>query len=293
MAKLTPCFLFDILTPKKFVLQGLWFGPEKPQRIIIFVHGLGSSALHTALARSFADKDTAVITFNNRGHDTVSKLYKFDSKRNKHRSLPAGKAHEVFTECVDDIEGAVEFARNNGVHSIYLAGHSTGCQKSMYYASRKNNQSKIAGIILLAPLSDYAIALFNDTDGVLAKATDVAHALVQKGRKHELLPASASVGVIDAQRFLSLNTANSAEEIFSYVQPKKNPRVFKSIKIPVLTVLGGADEYSDRPAQDISSWFTLHTQSSHFMIKIISGASHGFTGKERAVSSVINKWFQN
>lgn len=290
--KLKPCFLIDIVTPKKFKLSGLWFGPVKPKRVIIFVHGLSSSAFQTALAEALVDKKTAVITFSNRGHNKIAKIYRLDKTKRGHHSVLVGQAHEVFTECTDDIQGVIDFVRSAGVRDIYLAGHSTGCQKSVYYASRKSNQKNIKGIILLAPLSDYAAAVKFDTDGKLAKATKVARTLVQKGEKHELLPASVASNPIDAQRFLSLYTPDSAEEIFTYAQPKKNPRAFKSVETPVCILLAGDDEYGDRPAKDIAAWFEQHTHSKHFAAKIIPDATHSFAGKEGLMVSVVRSWIR-
>ncbi|MDE2173434.1 MAG: alpha/beta fold hydrolase [Patescibacteria group bacterium] len=290
--KLKPCFLIDIVTPKKFKLSGLWFGPAKPKRAIIFVHGLSSSAFQTALAEALVDKETAVITFSNRGHNKIAKIYRLDNTTKGYHSVLAGQAHEVFTDCVDDIWGVVNFVQNAGVRDVYLAGHSTGCQKSIYYVSRKGNQKNVKGVILLAPLSDYAAALKFDTGGKLAKATKVAQDFVRKGKKHELLPESVAPNPIDAQRFLSLYTPDSIEEIFSYVQPKKNPRLFKSIEIPVLVLLAGDDEYGDRPAKDIAAWFEKNTRSKHFVAKVISGAMHGFTGKEKVVVGAVRDWLK-
>lgn len=260
-AKLNPCFLIDIVTPKKFKLNGLWFGPTKPKRVVIFVHGLSSSAFQTALAEAFVDKKTAVITFSNRGHNKIAKIYRLNNTKKGYHSVLAGQAHEVFTECVDDIQGVINFVQATGVRDIYLAGHSTGCQKSIYYVSRKGNQKNVKGIILLAPLSDYAAALKFDTDGKLAKATKVAQDLVRKGKKHELLPESVAPNPIDAQRFLSLYTPDSVEEIFTYAQPKKNPRTFKSVETSMVVLLAGNDEYGDRPAIDIAAWFEKHARS--------------------------------
>ena len=288
--KLKPCFLIEIITPKKFKLNGLWFGPEKPKRAIIFVHGLSSSAFQTSLAEAFVDKETAVITFSNRGHNKIAKIYRLDNTKKGYHSVLAGQAHEVFTDCVDDIQGVINFVKNVGVRDIYLAGHSTGCQKSVYYASRKGNQKNIKGIILLAPLSDYAAAVKFDTDGKLAKATKVAQDLVRKGRKHELLPKSVAPNPIDAQRFLSLYTPDSTEEVFTYAQPKKNPHAFKNIEVPILVLLAGNDEYGDRSAEDIAMWFEKHANSKRFSANVISGTRHSFTGKEKSVADSVEKW---
>lgn len=288
--KLKPCFLVDIVTPKKFKLNGLWFGKAKPKRVIIFIHGLSGSAFWTSLAEALVDKDTAVVTFSNRGHNKVAKLYRLDNTKKGYHSVLAGQAHEVFTDCVDDIQGVINFVRSAGVRDIYLAGHSTGCQKSAYYASRKGNQKNIKGIILLAPLSDYAGAMRSDRNNQLAKATRVAREFVKKWKKHELLPPEVTYGPIDAQRFLSLYTPDSAEEIFCYAQPKKNPKAFKSIQLPILTVFAEDDEYGDRPAEDIAKWFQSHTGSRRYSAHVISDALHSFSGKEKTVAKYVSSW---
>ncbi|MDO8593596.1 MAG: alpha/beta fold hydrolase [bacterium] len=290
--KLNPCFLIDIVTPKRFKLNGLWFGSAKPKRVIIFVHGLSGSAFATTLAEEFVDRETAVITFSNRGHDKITRLHRLDKTKKGYHSVRAGQAHEVFTDCVDDIQSVINFVRGAGVRDIYLAGHSTGCQKSVYYASKKENQKKIKGIILLAPLSDYAGAVKSDTNGRLARATKIARGLVKRGKKHDLLPAYLTQGPIDAQRFLSLYTPESAEEIFTYALPKKNPKAFKSIQLPLLTILAADDEYGDRPAEEIAEWFRSHTRSKRYSAHIISGSLHGFRGKEKRVANIVRSWMR-
>ena len=68
-----PCHVVEIETPKKVRLNGLWFGPKRPKRAILWVHGLGSSAFSKiGIFDYLIDKDTAVLAFNNRGHDKVS-----------------------------------------------------------------------------------------------------------------------------------------------------------------------------------------------------------------------------
>ena len=171
---MTPAHVVEIITPKRFVLNGLWFGPysakatkgtaKKPKRVIVWMHGLGSSVFSKlGIIELLARGDTAVLAFNNRGHDVVSK-----SARGK-KYIIAGAAHEVFTDCVDDIQGAINFVKKQGVRDIYLVGHSTGCQKSIYWAHKKKGKG-IKGIILLAPLSDYSVALRDDKNGRLAGA---------------------------------------------------------------------------------------------------------------------------
>ncbi len=284
------CSFIKIVTPKKIKLNGLWFGSTKPKRVILFVHGLAGSAFQTELAGSLVSKDIAVITFGNRGQHIISKFYKIDKTKKGYHSVIAGQAHEVFTDCVDDIQGVIDFVDNVGVRDIYIAGHSTGCQKAVYYASRNKNQNKLKGLILFAPISDYSSSKKFDTDNMLPKIIQKAESMVQEGNKHELLPKELTKYPIDAQRFLSLNTPDSKEEIFTYARDNVKPNVYKSIKIPVSVFLAENDEYGDVSAAGIADWFESNTVNTSSVIKVVKNAKHGFSNREAFVSKIVKQW---
>lgn len=287
-----PSYVVQIETPKGIVLDGLWFGPKKARTVIIFVHGLGGTMWRRiGLAAPLVNKEMAVLAFNNRGHDRISRLVHTGENRIG-KSSWAGGASEVFTDCVDDIQGAIRFAQKQGAKRVLLAGHSTGSQKSIYYASRKNVSRLLKGIVLMVPLSDYSVALRDDKNGMLARATKIAHDLVRRGKKHELLPQSVWPAIDDAQRFLSLYTPNSTEEMFTYAQPHKVPRIFKSVRLPIFAIFAGADEFADRPAEEIAAWFEAHTGSRDFKSFIVPGVGHGFKGGEKKVAATIRNWMK-
>ena len=276
---MTPCFVIDeIKTPKGYLLRGLWFGAKKPKRVVIWIHGLGGSAFgKLTIAEELAQKGTAVLVFNNRGHDIVSSISTEKGKR-----LLAGSAHEKFTDCVDDIQGAVDYVRKAGVKDIYLAGHSTGCQKSVYWAYKTKGKG-VKGIILLAPVSDYAASVGKYGKTKLSNIAKEAERLVARGKGNEMLPEWLWEEHQDAQRFLSLNTPDALEELFLYSQPGKNPRILKSIKKPILVLWAEKDEYVYLPAQDIAAWFDKNITGKHRVV-IISGVGHSFSAKGGSAS---------
>ncbi len=283
--------VIHIVTPKGVNLNGLWFGPKKPERVVVLVHGLMSSAFSMRRVLELVDKTTAVLTFNNRGHGLMNYVTKNRPNSKKQKWILGGSAHEVFTDCVDDIDGALSYVRAQGVKVIYLAGHSTGCQKSIYFASRGNIRN-LSGIVLLAPISDYASYLaIDDKGGKYKKALAAARKLVKAGMPHEMLPAELSGEfTCDAQRFISLYTPNSAEEIFCYASPKKVPKTLKKVKVPILTVLAEKDEYADRSAKSMADWFTAHTYSGE--VAIIAGSDHSFTEQEKPLRDVIVRFMK-
>ncbi|PIR82147.1 hypothetical protein COU20_03960 [Candidatus Kaiserbacteria bacterium CG10_big_fil_rev_8_21_14_0_10_59_10] len=277
-----------IATPKKYLLDGLWFGAKKPRRIIVWVHGLSSSAFSQShMVSALADERTAVVTFNNRGFEKVAKLRRAGELRSKQ----VGGAHEVFTECVDDIQGAVNFARRAGAKDIYLVGHSTGCQKSAYWAYRKAGGRGVKGIVLLAPVADYEAGLKMYGKARIEKAIRAARALVRRGKARELLPQSVWPETLDAQRFLSLNLPDSVEQsIFSYFEPHRASRVLRGVKVPLFAAVAEKDEYAITPAQDIVAWLRKESRARRLETLVVRGASHGFRGHERSLARAIKRF---
>lgn len=284
------CHTVEIKTPKGFLLSGLWFGPLKPKRVMIAIHGLtgsafGGSAIRDALLA--VDADTAVITFNNRGFESVASVKQKKGRDTTYHSI--GGTHEVFTDCVDDIHGAVRFARKAGVKEIYLAGHSTGCQKSIYWAAKTGGKG-VKGIMLFAPISDYSSEKKSDKGGRMKKATALARRLVKAGKPHELLPRSVSpIMLLDAQRYLSLYTPESTEEVFSYGHDKE-PKTYKAVQLPVLAVFAANDEYADQPAAKIAKWFANNSRSKRFVSAIIPRVKHSFRKGEAEITTVVREW---
>lgn len=278
-----PAHVVEITTPKRYLLNGLWLGPRRARRCVVWVHGLGSSLFSKlGIAKRLVDARTAVLAFNNRGHDVIARV-----RRRGGKALCAGAARERFADCVDDVQGAVNFARRAGAKDIYLAGHSTGSQKSAYWARKKKSRG-VRGIILLAPISDYASAARLRGKKKVARAAKAARALLSRGKKRALIPSALWPDVVGARRFLSLYSGKGAEEIFTYWDRKRRPATLRAIRKPVLVLLAGRDEYADRPAKEIARWFSKHLQTGRAIV--VPRVKHGFRGGEMYVASEVRRW---
>lgn len=275
-------------TPQRVLLWGLQLGSSQPRRVYVFIHGLGGGIFSRIdLISQLPDKNSAVLTFNNRGSGLVNGIKKRQGKKYQYANL-GGLAHEVFTDCVDDISGAVNYALALGAKEIFLVGHSTGCQKSIYYLAKKAN-SPVKGAILLAPVSDYS-AMKQEIDWLsYRKILREANKLVRMGREHSLLPAGLWKTPIDAQRFLSLYTPDSQEEIFSYAT-ERQPVLLKKVKQPLLVLLASADEYHDRPAAEIAAWFKKSLAKQMADTMVIQGVGHDFSSAEQKICRLIRDW---
>jgi len=282
------CYVVQIETPKKILLNGLWLGSKRSKRIIIWVHGLAGSMFgKLSIAEALVGPATAVLVFNNRGHDNISQL----AGRRRRQPKLAGGGAEIFTQCVDDIEGAIDFAKTVGVSEVYLTGYSTGAQKSIYWASKTTVTGAVRGIILLGPMSDYSTLGKFYSKSRVAAAKKLAKSLVKKSKPNYILPQSTWSPPITAQRFLSLYSGLSTEEIFTYWSPERIPRTLAAVEIPVLVLLAEKDEFADRSANKISAWFDKNISSPHRVV-IIPKVRHDFVGGEKAVACQIRKFMR-
>lgn len=255
------------------------------------MHGLGGSVFSMLQTiEQMVDSRTAVLTFNNRGHDVVSRVK--TRGKIKHSTL-GGAAFENFEDCVDDIDGAIRFARKQGAKEIYLVGHSTGCQKIAYWAYKRRRGLK--GLILLAPMSDYAGILKLQGEARLMKATRTAREMLRKKKMNDLIPHKVwPYGSVGPKRFLSLYTQDSTEQsIFSYFNPKCASTMYSSIRIPILAMFAKNDEYADRRASEIAQWFVDRSYMQKCTAEIIPRANHGFKKREELVARTIKNWMRS
>ena len=283
--------LIEIITPRRFVLSGLYLGPVQPKTLYIFIHGLsGNLFSRRELSTLLPDSKTGVLLFNNRGSGVVNGLKKDygRTKKKKFSRMLGGSAFEVFTDCLDDLDGAVNSARSYGAKNIYLVGHSTGCQKSVYYLSRRP-KSLVRGAVLLAPVSDYSTIKGELGEKAYQKALAWAKRLLRQGAGQTLLPAKVWEGFLSAQRFLSLYTPKSAEEIFSYASGRR-PTTLRQVKKPLLILLAGEDEYHDRPTEEIAAWFKAALSDRRATVKTIKGVPHNFLPRQKYLAGLIKDW---
>jgi pimeloyl-ACP methyl ester carboxylesterase len=285
-----PCNIIKLLTQDSLQLDALLFGSIEAKVGFIFIHGLSSSAFshNDILPRG----DAYVSLFiNTRGHDDLTSIKQKNNTNKGYAWYPAGTAHEQFTDCIYDIQAAVDFLKEKGVEQVYLVGHSTGCQKSVYHLAQSDKSNQVDGVILICPMSDYAYAVKNEDPNKLNEAIRIAQEMVKKGKQNSLIPSDIWQRTLDAQRFLSLYTADSIEEIFTYGQANKTPELLQKVKQPKLILLADKDEYSDRPIIELAEWFKLNANNSS--VKLIKDSVHSLTDKGEDVVALISDWLQN
>jgi pimeloyl-ACP methyl ester carboxylesterase len=280
-----PVSLVRVRTRDGVFLDGVIAEPRRSRDVaLVWVHGLGSvfssgQPLIQALASRLNAAGIAYVKLNTRGHDTVAR---------GGRRL-AGAAFERFGESVEDIRTAIALARRLGYARVVLAGHSTGANKVLHYAARRRDR-RVIGVMLLGPVSDVAAEMKRVGGRELQRRVAVAERIARRD-PNALVPRA--FGFWSAQRYLSLYRPGSAEDVFPYYRPDARWSALRSVRQPVAAIVGGRDEFLERPVRAIVDAFALNAyRASSFTGLVIRRARHGFQGHEDELARAMVGWIR-
>ncbi|MCL5112110.1 MAG: DUF1749 domain-containing protein [Candidatus Marsarchaeota archaeon] len=277
------------------LLYGLLALPERARKkaVVVHVHGLASSfyggSAVEELSRRITSEGIAFFSMQTRGSYTIES---FDRTKGKNRtSFFAGGALERFEDCVYDIEGAIRFLSARGYNSIILEGHSTGCQKILYYHSKRKNKM-VKGLILLAAGDDYNVSRVSLGKRFGAAVSDAKKA--ERKEEHTMMPPKYLPPwmMLSASRFLSTSDPKRPEsQILNYMADRM--KYVAGICVPALAVFGTDDMYMDAaglPA--VTAAEKLRKNSKRIETVVIRGADHGFHGRRRKLTNAVAEWIQ-
>jgi acetyl esterase/lipase len=280
-----PVSLVRLKTRDGVWLDGVVAEPKpRPRTALVLVHGLGSVfASAPALTRELSTRLNAAaigyFKFNTRGHDVVAR---------GGRQL-AGAAYERFVDCVEDIRTVLAFARTCGYRRVVLAGHSTGANKVLYYASRPRDR-RVAGIVLLGPVSDVAAEAARLGWRELRRRVAAVERIA---RRDPLGLVPRAWGYWSARRYISLYRPGETEDVFPYYRPDARWTALRAVRLPIAAVLGSRDEFLDRPAGEVVAAFRRNAvRARAFTGAVIPGARHNFQRRERELADMIVRWIR-
>lgn len=286
--RLMPVQLTHVLTSDGIDLTGVVVEPSGHKKAaLIWLHGLTSSfdsgqELMRQLSASCIRQRIGYFKFNTRGHHLVD----YGNHRAKQQGY-IGATHEKFSDTIKDIDAVIALVRRQGYKKIILAGHSTGASKVLYYAVRKKSP-RVKALLMAGPASDIAGELMHMTPATLLRRVSQA----KKRAVHhpnELVPASW--GPWSNQRYVSLFTPGSFEEVFPYHRLGGRWTFLRSVRLPIMMVSGAKDAYLDQPAKKLMKLYEQKAKNTTgFTGVVIPGASHGFHHHQRQLVTAISKW---
>ncbi|MDE1761827.1 MAG: DUF1749 domain-containing protein [Candidatus Micrarchaeota archaeon] len=266
------------------IMSGLLYRSGRANKTaIVSIFGMTgdffSSARNEELCNAANRNGIDVFLAGNRGMGAITPF-----KDKKGRKFYIGTVMEKFEECLFDIGGALRLLRGLGYTKFFLVGHSTGCQKALYY-QYKRKDLKIKGIVFIAPMDDHNIAKQKDIGQKFAKAVAFARKMVNQGKGDMITPTWISH--YSAKRFLSYADEKKPEaRLFNYDSDLKE---FGSLRCPTLTIIGSREEHLTKPVRTHIR-ILQSAANGKFTSVVINGANHGFRGREKELGRAIIGW---
>jgi pimeloyl-ACP methyl ester carboxylesterase len=287
----------QLATPDGLWLPGLFFEADNSKKAAIYLHGNGSSSVfygsEYTLPKTLKEKGISLLMFNNRGAHIIKKLTVKTGALEERKLY--GTAYEKIRECVEDIDGAVEFLRSRGYIEFYLIGKSTGANKICVYDHYKKNN----------PIEKYVIVSGGDDTGIYYnslgqdkfwKILADAKSQVKQGDGGDIIKELLPDPLFSYQGFEDIADPDGDYNVFPYYEVFNNVklstkplfRYFKGIKKESIVIYGSIDEAAWGVADQAIEILKKYQPS--FTYSVIEGADHRFTDREEELDAVISTW---
>ncbi|MCL5093278.1 MAG: DUF1749 domain-containing protein [Candidatus Marsarchaeota archaeon] len=263
-------------------------------KVILHIHGLGGSFYGSnSIPEISAEAKRRGIAFMSqltRGSYAIEEF----GYRSGNRKLLAGSALERFEDCVYDIDGAIRSLRKMGFKKIFLEGHSTGCQKILYYMNSKKakNSKFVTAMALISPVDDHSYDLYEMGKKSYFKLISIA----KRARGNAILMPTKGTGymekLIGPERFLSTADLKNPEAKALYYDGKLD--YVAGLKKPLFVAFGENDELMKeidvRKATDIIS---KAYAGKKFRSVILKGTGHTFKGRRKGLAKALLKFYSS
>ncbi len=278
--------LVTFLATDRLILNGFLVEKESSRSCIVYVHGMTGNFYGGLLSKTLAKRalkyNYSTFVVNTRGHDILSSG-RLANQAMKHVTI--GTMVEKFEDSIKDLDGALRYLKSIGYARFFLVGHSTGCQKILYYQYVRKRRD-VKALALLAPDDDYNLNkrnLGNKWRTTVSRARVLSR--TRKSREYNPgIPFSPA-------RFMSIADPKRIEaRLFNY---EGGLVEFTSVNTPMYVVFGTKDEGAVKPVKEYVATLWRKTSSSNYGSLIIKNARHSFSGYEKVVSDSVIKWISS
>ena len=236
-------------------------------------------------AKRAVKDNIALFTYNTRGAGIVTYINKEKTKEF------GGMAYEEIYEAYYDIKACIKELVLMGFENIFLQGHSLGATKTVYVYNKLLEEKdmfleKIKGIILLSLVDIPNVQRYFLKDSY---AMYLAYAQSKKAedKELELMPRESFIHPISVKTYLRLFKENENLDFARYQDPKYNFKELNNIKVPLMMRWGNNNEMIIQKAEDLVEILKNKVKNNKADIFFVSGADHGYTGKEEVLANQI------
>ena len=247
---------------------------DKSDLALIFVHGVAMNFYLPPLftfGQELSARGHHSFVINTRGHDWISRagnLTKF-----------GGSAYENLEDCVADLDGTIDFLKEQGYRRFILIGHSLGAIKSIIYQGTQRRADVVGIVSCSAPKQFYSERVVRQP--IFRDLIDKAEAMVSDGNSEELITVNvgATPGLFTARTHLNKYGKDDRNDCRPHA---------KNVGCPLLAIAGGAEPpFFHEYAQEI-----VTAAGGRSRYHCVDGASHFYNRHISQFVEIISQWLR-
>ena len=283
-----------IWTEDNLRLQGVHYDSGLRDACVLCIHGMSGNFIENYFAHVLGEKlsnyNIGFIYGHNRGYNHINDILKKESD-GSYKTVRIGATYERFKDCIYDIDAWLNEVRRLEYKKVILLGHSLGCNKTIYYYSRKQPKD-IVGVILASPPD--MVGLFEKTEYQPNHKELLTGAIrnIKEGNPRKLVSGMVwGWYQLSSQTYFDLSERNGPVDNLPVMRnPEKFPELAE-IKVPILGIMGEHDDIVIRTLkEDLDLISSKAVGSPSFTREFIKGANHTYDQQEKAFSKMVLNW---
>jgi pimeloyl-ACP methyl ester carboxylesterase len=209
------------------------------------------------------------FVINTRGHDWISRagnLAKFGSS-----------AYETLEECLPDLDGALDFMKQQGYGRFVLIGHSLGAIKSIIYQGTRQRSDVVGVVSCSAPRQFFSERVARQPG--FREVIEKAEAMIAAGDSEELLSVSvgSTLGIFTARTHVNKYGRDDRNDCRPYA---------KLLGCPLLAIVGSEEpKFFHEYAQEI-----VAAAAPHGTCTLVDGANHFYNRHTPEIVEILYRW---
>jgi len=173
----------NVETRRGTVLNGVLFPAQSSDTVVIAITGIHgnfySNPFYYNIGYTLSEHGIDFIFAQT--NDALGEIETYNAKTGKKEII--GSWNERFSYTDEDIDAYLDYAAKKNYRHVFLAGHSLGANKVIYYLSRHHDKKRVEKFILMSPAN-----LTHMMSGVSDEEKDFIEKLVRYGQGKKILP---------------------------------------------------------------------------------------------------------
>ncbi|MCR4330204.1 MAG: alpha/beta hydrolase [Candidatus Roizmanbacteria bacterium] len=286
--------ILHIWTEDNLRLQGVHYDSGSKNTCVLCIHGMSGNFIEnyfaSVLGDTLSNQNIGFVYGHNRGYNHINDIVKKEAD-GKFKTVRIGAMYERFEESINDIDAWLNEVKRLGYKKVVLLGHSLGCNKTIYFYSKKQPKD-IAGVVLASPPD--MVGLFEKTEYQPNHKELLSEAIsnIKDGNPRKLVSGTVwDWYQLSSQTYFDLSETKGLVDNLPVLRSPDKFEELSQINVPILGIMGELDDIAIKTLEeDMDLIASKAEKCPSFTKEFIKGANHTYDQQEEAFAKVVTDW---